>query len=197
MLHLCGKEFVNRDGDTTEFVVYSNLPEVTLTVDGTEYRKECPNHFFHFTVPQPKGSYTVVASAGSLSEQAQFCHVTEPDPAYRFQQGTVLNWFDITTPEGYYSVKDLLKDITQSPEAAAFINPLLAEMTASRMRKAAQKEQEAGRTTQKSGEGISAEARRNITLQFSLLQLIRMGAPDMPKERIIEINRWLNRIPKK
>ena len=40
------------------------------------------------------------------------------------------------------------------------------------------------------------QARRNITMQFSLLQLIRIGAPDMPKERIIEINQKLNRIPK-
>ena len=197
MLHLCSREFVNRDGDTAEFVVYSNLPEVTLAVNGTEYRKECPDHFFHFTVPQPKGNYTVTASAGSLSEQAQFCHVAEPDPSYRFQQGMVLNWFDITTPEGYFSIKDLLKDITRSPEAAAFVNPLLAEMTASRMKKAEQKEQEAGRKTQKSGEGISVEARRNITLQFSLLQLIRMGAPDLTRERIIEINQKLNQIPKK
>ena len=109
----------------------------------------------------------------------------------------VLNWFDITTPEGYFSIKDLLKDITRSPEAAAFVNPLLAEMTASRMKKAEQKEQEAGRKTQKSGEGISVEARRNITLQFSLLQLIRMGAPDLTRERIIEINQKLNQIPKK
>ena len=31
---------------------------------------------------------------------------------------------------------------------------------------------------------------------FSLLQLIRMGAPDMPKERIIAINKQLNQIPK-
>ena len=197
MLHLCGKEFINRDGDSAEFVVYSNLPEVTLSVNGEEYKKECPDHFFHFIVSQPKGAYTVVASAGDLSEQAQFTHVAQPDPAYRFQQGTVLNWFDITTPEGYYSVKELLNDITQSQEAAACVNPLVTEMAASRTKKTEQKEQEAGRKTQKSGEGISAEARRNITLQFSLLQLIRMGAPDLPKERIIEINKKLNQIPKK
>ena len=33
-------------------------------------------------------------------------------------------------------------------------------------------------------------------MQFSLLQLIRMGAPDMPRERIIAINKQLNQIPK-
>ncbi len=196
MLHLCGKEFVNRDGDETEFVVYSNLPEITLTVNGTEYRKQAEDHFFHFTVPQPEGDYTVTASAGDLSEQARFTHVAEPDPSYRFQQGTVLNWFDIETPEGFYSVKDLLKDISLSHDAAALVKPLLAEMTAARAAKAEQKERETGRETVKSGEGISAADRMAITLQFSLLQLIRMGAPDMPKERILEINRRLNRIPR-
>lgn len=196
MLHLCSKEFVNRDGDTAEFVVYSNLPEVSLTVNGTEYKKQCPDHFFHFTVPQPEGAYTVVASAGALCEQAQFNHVAQPDSAYRFQQGTVLNWFDIACPEGYYSIKDLLKDIALSSDAMALVQPFLAEMMASRAEKAKQKEQETGRKTQKSGEGMSEEARRNTTMQFSLLQLIRMAAPDMPKDQIIEMNQKLNRIPK-
>ena len=136
MLHLCSKEFFHRDGDTTEFVVYSNLPEVTLSVNGTEYRKQAEDHFFHFTVPQPEGSYTVIASAGDLTEQATFNHVSQPDPAYRFQQGTVLNWFDIDTPDGFYSIKDLLKDISQHPDAAALVKPLLAEMTAARAAKA-------------------------------------------------------------
>ena len=187
---------MNRDGDNTEFVVYSNLPEVTLTVNGTSYTKQAEDHFFHFTVPQPEGNYTVIATAGDLTEQATFNHVSQPDPAYRFQQGTVLNWFDIDTPEGFYSVKDLLKDISQAPDAAALVKPLLAEMTAARAAKARQKEEETGRGTVKSGEGISTEDRMKITMQFSLLQLIRMGAPDMPRERIIQINKQLNQIPK-
>ena len=108
----------------------------------------------------------------------------------------MLNWFDIETPEGFYSVKDLLKDISQTPDAAALVKPLLAEMTAARAAKAARKEQETGRQTVKSGEGMSAEDRRRTTMQFSLLQLIRMGAPDMPKERIIAMNRRLNQIRK-
>ena len=196
MLHLCSREFVNRDGDETEFVVYSNLPEVTLRVNGKEYRKTAEDHFFHFTVAQPEGTYTVSASAGELREEAEFIHVSQPDPAYRFQQGTVLNWFDIDTPDGFYSVKDLLKDIVLSPEAAALVKPFLAEMTAARAEKARQKEQETGRETVKSGAGMSAEDRMRTTMQFSLLQLIRMGAPDMPKERIIAMNRKLNSIGK-
>jgi hypothetical protein len=43
---------------------------------------------------------------------------------------------------------------------------------------------------------MSAEDRMRTTMQFSLLQLIRMGAPDMPKERIIAMNRKLNSIGK-
>ena len=196
MLHLCGKRFVNRDGDETEFVVYSNLPEVTLTVGEKRYAMRAEDHFFHFTVPQPEGEYRVAASAGDMREEGRFVHVEKPDPAYRFQQGTVLNWFDITCPEGYYSVKDLLKDIAQAPDAAAMVKPLLAEMSAARAEKARQKEKETGRQTVKSGEGMSAEDRMKTTMQFSLLQLIRMGAPDMPKERIIEINERLNKIPR-
>ena len=196
MLHLCSKEFVNRDGDETEFVVYSNLPEVALTVNGAEYRQRAEDHFFHFTVKQPEGEYAVTASAGDLREEARFRHVAQPDPAYRFQQGTVLNWFEIDAPEGFYSIKDLLKDVILSHDAAELVKPLMAEMTAARAEKAKQKERETGRQTVKSGEGMSAADRLRTTLQFSLLQLIRMGAPDMPKARIIDLNKALNRIPR-
>ena len=140
--------------------------------------------------------HTVIASAGDLTEQVTFNHVSQPDPAYRFQQGTVLNWFDIDTPEGFYSIKDLLKDISQSSDAMALVQPFLAEMMAARAAKAAQKEKKTGRETVKSGAGMSAEDRRRTTMQFSLLQLIRMSAPDMPKERIIAMNRKLNQIRK-
>ena len=88
-----------------------------------------------------------------------------------------------------------LKNTAAQMPPAALVKPLLAEMTAARAAKAQQKEQETGRETVKSGEGISAEDRMKITMQFSLLQLIRMGAPDMPKERIIAINKQLNQIP--
>ena len=90
----------------------------------------------------------------------------------------------------------MLKDIALSSDAMALVLPFLTEMMARRAEKEKQKEQETGRKTQKSGEGISEEARRNTTMQFSLLQLIRMAAPDLPKERIIKINQRLNQIPK-
>ena len=196
MLHLCSREYVNREGDTTEFVVYSNLPEVTLSVNGEVYTKQAADHFFHFSVPQPEGSYTVKATAGDLAEEAQFVHVAEPDPAYRFEQGTVLNWFDITCPEGFYSVRDLLRDVFASKEASAVVIPFMSEMTAEREKKIREKEAKEGRAIAKSGEGMSAEERMKMTLQFSLLQLIRMGSPDMPKEKIIACNQKLNQIRK-
>ena len=77
------------------------------------------------------------------------------------------------------------------------VQPFITELMAGRAEKEAQKEQESGRRTRKSGEGMSAEDRRNTTMQFSLLQLIRMAAPDLPKARILEINQKLNQIRKK
>ena len=55
---------------------------------------------------------------------------------------------------------------------------------------------EEGGTRGRNNKGLSDEDRRRTTMQFSLLQLIRIGAPDMPRERIIAINQQLNQIPK-
>ena len=86
--------------------------------------------------------------------------------------------------------------VTCNHHYPALLKPFLAEMTAARAAKAKRKEQETGRQTVKSGEGMSTEDRMHTTMQFSLLQLIRMGAPDMPKERIIAMNRRLNQFRK-
>lgn len=197
MLHLCGKSFVRRDGDEARFTVYSNLPSVTMYVDGKPAGTQtCPDHFFHFTVKQPEGGYTVRVCAGNLSESAHFKKIAAPDPSYSFGGGTVLNWFDIESPEGYCSLRDLVRDLETIPAAEAVIRPLIALLIEKREEARRAKERESGGKIAVSGEGMTPEQHAGTMRQFSVLQLIRMGWPDMPKERILEVNRRLNEIPK-
>ncbi len=194
MLHLCSKEYVNREGDTAEFVVYSNLPEVTLTVGEEVHTLSAEDHFFHFAVRQPEGEYTVRAEAGGLSEEQTFCHVKDRDPAYSFERGVVLNWFDIETPEGFFNIKCLMRDILKAPEGAAVLMPFLAESKARREARLAAQYEKEGAPRVKPGAGMTEEEAMRHMVAFSPMQMIRMSGGDFTKEEIIELNRKLNAI---
>ncbi len=194
MIHLCSKEYVNRDGDETEFVVYSNQPEVTLYVNGEPKTLAAEDHFFHFAVKQPEGEYTVRAEAGSLFEEQNFCHVNEADPAYSFEKGVVLNWFDIETPEGYFNIKCLMRDIMKTPEGLHLMMSFLTQLNTRREAMWKAIEEKEGKPRVKPGAGMSQEEQMAHMVAFSPLQMIRMSALDLTKEQIIDMNRRLNQI---
>lgn len=50
-VHLCGSRYVDRAEDVTEIKVYSNLPEITLLIDGKEFATQTGEHIFTFPVP--------------------------------------------------------------------------------------------------------------------------------------------------
>lgn len=196
VLHLCSKEFFNRDGEQTEFVVYSNLKSVALYINGELFEeKTCENCFYHFLVKQPTGKYVVEVKGDDLSEKAEFCHVDKFDQSYSFGGATVLNWFDIKTPDGYFSVKDLMKDMvgTDALELATSFGKKIKAHRAEELKK---KEELSGKKIVVGGAGMSEEDSLKVMMDFSPLQFIKMGWPDMPKEDIIAFNEKLNKIKK-
>ncbi len=196
VLHLCSKEFVNRDGDETEFVVYSNLKKVSLYINDVLIEEKANEDcFFHFKITQPKNEYQVEVKADNLSESARFCHVDKFDESYTFGGATILNWFDIETPEGYFSVRDLMKDMqgTKAYDIAVEFGNKIKEHRAEELRK---KEALTGKKAVVGGEGMSEEDSLKTMLEFSPLQFIKMGWPDMPKDEIIKINEAFNKIKK-
>lgn len=194
VLHLCSKEFIRRAGDSTRITVYSNLPEVTLYINGKQIESvKNTDCFCHFDITQPNGKYTVKVVSGEYSECATLEKVEKPDPSYSFGGATVLNWFDITTPDGYFSIKDSMGDLNSNPKSAEIVGKFMAELMAIR---ASNLKQDNDKPKTSSGEGMSAEERKKIQARFSLLQLIKMAVPDLPKEKIIEINNSLNKIEK-
>lgn len=125
-VHLCGKRFVNHTGDTVKITVYSNQPQVELFANGVSLGVQtAEDHFFRFTVPN-KGTTELVAVAGDLRDSGTICHVDEPDEAYRLkEQGTILNWFDITEKEGFFSLNDQISDIMTAADGKKVIEDLL------------------------------------------------------------------------
>ena len=111
-VHLCGKRYIDRVEDVTKVTVYSNLPEVELFANGESLgKKTADDHFFRFDVPN-KGETILVAKAGDCSDESTIRKVEEINQEYIFKEkGAILNWFDITEPEGYLNINNKFSDI--------------------------------------------------------------------------------------
>lgn len=126
-VHLCGKRYVNRVEEVTGVKVYSNLPEVELFANGISLGKRtADNHFFRFEVPN-QGRTRLTAVAGTCKDESWIQKVDDFDESYRLREKhAVLNWFDITEPEGYFSLNDKMSDILAVPQGKKLVEETFA-----------------------------------------------------------------------
>lgn len=185
-VHICGKRYVDRVEDVTKVTVYSNLPEVELFVNGESIgTKKSPEHFFYFQVPNA-GETTLTAVAGECRDESYIRKVEEFNPAYRLvEKGAVLNWFDITEKEGYYSLNDKMADVLKAPEGQELFTSLMENM--------GQKEENILMKPE------NMEKLMKMMGSFTVLRMLNtMGAVNdsMTKEQMLALNARLNQIPK-
>lgn len=136
MIHLCGKRYAQRAGETTEIRVYSNQPTVALYVNGKLAEEKSAEKVFVFTVALEDGFNTIVAAAGELKDSMTLEKVEKEPSIYVLPEVNeraegVANWFQLAGdldlkapmefPEGKYSVKDTMEEIAKSPEAIGII----------------------------------------------------------------------------
>ena len=114
-VHITSKRYIDRVEDVTKVTVYSNQPTVELFVNGESIGvKEAEDHFFRFEVPNV-GETALKAVAGDCTDESVIRKVDTFNPDYRLQeQNAVINWFDITMPEGYLSINDKVSDIMKT-----------------------------------------------------------------------------------
>ena len=182
-VHLCGKRYVDRVEDVTRVTVYSNLPEVTLLVNGKALEtKAAPDHFFYFDVPN-RGESRLTAIAGDCRDESVIRKVDAFNESYRLREkGAVLNWFDVSEPEGRFSLNDRIGDICAVPQGKAVIDELLSKFS--------------GGTA--AGFEIT-DGMREMMNGFTVLRMTSlMGttgtSPD--KEALLSLNQKLNQIKK-
>ena len=182
-VHLCSKRYVDRVEDVTKVTVYSNQPEVELFANGVSLgKKQAADHFFCFDAPN-KGTTKLKAVAGECSDESMINKVEVFNEAYRLREkGAILNWFDITEVEGYFSLNDKLEDILRTEEGKALFAELMRGM--------------------QGGKAMGFEmtpAMMQMMGGFTVIRLMSlMGAMDvkMTKEQLLELNATLNRIKK-
>lgn len=129
-VHICGKRYVDRVENITKITVYSNLSEVELFVNGKSLgRQKSEEHFFYFQVPN-EGESTLEAVAGECRDESRIRKVAEPNEDYVLKEkGAILNWFDVTSPEGYFSLNDKVGDIIANEEGKALFAGMMKQMT--------------------------------------------------------------------
>ncbi len=187
-VHICGKRYVERVEESTKVTVYSNLPSVELFANGKSLGvKESPEHFFYFDVPNIQAETELVARAGDCTDKSVIRKVDKFNEAYRLKEkGAILNWFDITEVEGYFSINDKVGDIMKSPEGAALFVQMMSKIA------------EAGGPGA-AGMEIDKNAMMQMMSGFTVLRLTNLlgtAGVKFTKEQLLGINAQLNKIKK-
>ena len=187
-VYICGKRYVDRVEDVTKVTVYSNLPSVELFANGESLGvQESPEHFFYFEVPN-KGKTTLVAKAGGYSDESIINKVDKFNEKYRLKvEGALLNWFDITAPEGYFSLNDKIGDILANPEGEKLFGEILKSFTG-------------GDGEKKKAMGFElTPAMMKMIGGFTVLRAMNMAGSaniTVTKEQLLALNEQLNKIKK-
>ncbi len=192
MVHIAGKRYAERAGETTQIRVYSNAGFVRLTVNGQFFAKRRGHRVFVFDdVPLRPGLNQIVAEGDGVKDTAALTRVEqEPEhytlPQVRAQQEGVKNWFTLvgdldlkapmSFPKGKWSVRDKVSDIAECPEAFAVLKKATLAM---------------------SGAELSPESGmwgfiKNQTVE----NMIAMGGGSMPEGFLESINAQLTEIDK-
>jgi beta-galactosidase len=136
MVHICGKRYAKRTGNSFTIKVYSNMPTLTLFVNNIEIDTKTADHIFIFeNIPLPKGTHTIrVTATGEISDIAVFEIVDTIPEHYTLKEDSadtaVTNWFDgkstptdktLTFKEGFYSIRNTVRDILKSEKAGTIL----------------------------------------------------------------------------
>ena len=181
-VHIAGKRYVDRVEDVTKVTVYSNQPEVSLYVNGQLLEtKSAEDHFFKFDVPNV-GKSTLTAVAGDLKDESIINKVDVFNEDYRLKEkGAVLNWFDITMPEGKLNLTNKISDMVKNPAALSVIMEAM------------------GPSMDSMGGASEDNPMMQMMGSFTLLRLLSMMGvmgKQYTKEELLAINEKLNQLDK-
>lgn len=183
-VHLCGSRYIDRCGEQTEIVIYSNQKQVTLYVDKKLVGVQDGNRIFRFKIPLTEGEHEICAEAENCSDTIYIRKVEQENPTYSFRQkGDVINWFDKETfDDECYSLKDTFGELLSNPKSAELVNAIMAKARAARGDVAKSASQ--NKNLQKMMAGIRME------------NLLKQAGPTLKQEDIIGLNKALQKIKK-
>ena len=140
MVHLCGKRYAQRAGETTVIRVCTNQPVVALYQNGKCVEVQQADKLFTFTVMLRDGENIFKAAAGPVQDAMTIERVDkEPEiyvlPDVNERREGVANWFStvgdldlnapMQFPAGKWSVRDSIEALSADPEAFGTVRAAL------------------------------------------------------------------------
>ncbi len=197
-VHLCGRRFEKRCGETSIKVYGAAVDRVALLLDGAKIAETGGQRVFAFTgITLPIGKHTVEAvgyldGAAVAKESIALEGVDAPNPAYTMPpddlpaDGGVTNWFDpayggaaeMTFHAGFYSVKDTIGAVMEDPNAQGILANLFASLMG-------------GGNAPKMNKGMMSML-ANLTFE----NMAKMAGKRLPPGALQQINGALQQIPK-
>lgn len=200
MLHICSKRYIDRVEDKVKIKVYSNQDEVELFANGESVgvQKKGEFPFFTFEVKN-EGETILTAKAGDLTDESKIRKVDSFNEDYRMkEEGAVINWFEINTPVGYYSVNDTIGDIMGSFRgklAMLKIGAMLLKVLKGDSQPSDEPKKKKSKGASVMGFKPSKEMLQ-LGYGFTVKRVISMLGGKFTKEQILKINAILNKVKK-
>lgn len=200
MLHICSKRYIDRVEDKVKIKVYSNQDEVELFANGESVgvQKKGEFPFFTFEVKN-EGETVLTAKAGDLTDESKIRKVDSFNEDYRMkEEGAVINWFEINTPVGYYSVNDTIGDIMESFRGKLTMLKIGAMLL--KVLKGDSQPSDEPKKKKSKGASVMGFKPSKEMLQlgygFTVKRVISMLGGKFTKEQILKINAILNKVKK-
>ena len=184
MVHVSGRRFTDRAPGERTVTVYTNLPEVTLLLNGEVVGTQpAVDHAAVFAeLPLQDGANTITARAGDVEDTITLNGVAESNPAYVLPKDDTKagNWFvpegedapgELEFIEGHFSINDKIGDILAHPVAGK----ILSEMF------------------DRAGVGTGM---MGMLSGFTLANMLKMAGKNMPASVPFALNDKLNKIAK-
>ena len=191
-VHICSKRYVDRVENPTVIKVYSNMPEVSLFVNGELLEtKKADDHFFSFSVPN-EGETIIKAKAGDLEDESRIRKVEVFNEEYRLKEkGAILNWFDITEKDGYCSLNTKINEIMKSTKGRLVLIFFIMRKLKTMKKK----------SVKNSSDSASSMLKNKDTMKmigsFTILRISSMAGTvgmKFTKEELLTLNKKLNKV---
>ncbi len=146
-IHICSKRFCERDKEKIDVKVYSNCDRITLSVNGKIIDTVSGRHIFKFCdVELLPGENTIYARNGRIYDCTVIRRVKASPDYYTLKEGEgfVGNWFDgkeddvpdkLIISDGYYSVRNTIREILESDEAGDILAHSLSSIGGMKIKK--------------------------------------------------------------
>ena len=179
-VHLCGRRFMDRTGETTQVKVYSNQSTVSLFVNGALFETQSGSRTFVFTLPLAD-EMRIEAQAGGCTDEIAIRKVRELNLSYVLPGREIINWLDrevLPQPEGFFSVYDTVGTLCKTPAGLAFLQKMMSGGNGTNIRVPFD------------------ETMRDMMKNETLVSIISRRSPKNAQERLVQVNALLNTIVK-